>query len=320
MAVSTMAGTTPQMRASGLAGLLGLFAGLCAIFAGCVTLIDWHDEATQARWPVVSAVVDRAEVVASERGGGGGTLWNLSARVRYTVKSVTRTATLTSRTAFSEFQAAKLEAWAEQHRDGGEVDIRYDPSRETHAVFASAELSFVAGRTGTDLTLLVVAAAACVVLLALARVLARREARTAPAADGEQREQPVLGAVVAAMGLFVAGSGVYGAIHADPFSIDSLMAVPAGLMFVFAGILIGLPQESKWRNPLVTLLIICFALTFDWVAFGPGERQFSGSIIGFGFIPSEWIGRAAFGAFAILLDVLAIARLTGRISQADSRA
>jgi hypothetical protein len=177
-------------------------------------------------------------------------------------------------------------------------------------------LSSVAGRTGVDLTLLAIAAAACVALLALARVLARHEVRTAPAADGEQREQPVLGAVVAAMGLFVAGSGVYGAVHADPFSVDSLMAVPAGLMFVFAGILIGLPQESKWRNLLVTLLIICFALTFDWVAFGPGERQFSG----FGFIPSEWIGRAVFGAFAILLDVLAISRLAGRISQADSRA
>src|SRR5262245_23526199 len=119
MAGSTMARTTQQMTASGFAGLLGLFAGLCAIFAGCVALNDWHDEATQARWPVVSAVVDGAEVVATERGGGGGTLWNLSAHVRYTVKGVARTATLTSRTAFSEFQAAKLEAWAEQHRQGG---------------------------------------------------------------------------------------------------------------------------------------------------------------------------------------------------------
>jgi hypothetical protein len=316
MAVSTMTSTTPQMRPSGFAGLLGLFAGLCAIFAGGVTLVDWYEEATQARWPITSAVIDRAEVAATERGGGNGTLWNLSAHVRYAVKGAARTATLTSRTAFSEAQAAKLEAWAEQHRDGGEVDIRYDPSRETHAVFASAELSSVAGRIGTDLTLLAVAAGACIALLALARVLGRREARTAPVADGEPRRQPVLGAVVAAMGLFVAGSGVYGAIHAVPFSFDSLMAVPAGLMFVFAGLLVGLPQESKWRDPLVTLLIVCFALTFDWVAFGPGERQFSG----FGFIPSEWIGRAVFGAFAILLDVLAIARLTGRLSLTDSRA
>jgi hypothetical protein len=320
MAGSTMARTTQRMTASGFAGLLGLFAGLCTIFIGCVTLIDGYDEVTEARWPVVSAVVERAEVVATERDGGSGTLWNLHAHVRYAVKGVARTARMTSRTAFSEVEAAKLEAWAEQHREGSEVEIRYDPSRQTHAVFASAELSSTAGRTGTDLTLLALAAGACTALLALARVLGRREARAAPAADGEQRGQPWLGAIVAAMGLMVAGSGVYGAIRADPFSVDRLIAVPAGLMFVFAGILVGLPEASKWRDPLATLLIICFALTFDWVAFGPGERQFSGSILGFAFIPGEWVGRAAFGAFAILLDVLAVGRLAGWISPAGSRA
>ena len=50
-----------QMMGSGFAGLLGLFAGLCAIFAVFITLSDWHQETTQARWPVVSAVVDRAD-------------------------------------------------------------------------------------------------------------------------------------------------------------------------------------------------------------------------------------------------------------------
>jgi hypothetical protein len=53
--------TTQQITASGLAGLLGLFALLCAVFAGCVTISDWHSETTQARWPVVSALVERAK-------------------------------------------------------------------------------------------------------------------------------------------------------------------------------------------------------------------------------------------------------------------
>jgi hypothetical protein len=63
------------MRPSAFATLLGLFAGLCAIFAACVTLSDWYGEAAQARWPVVSAVVERADVVASARApkDGGGT-------------------------------------------------------------------------------------------------------------------------------------------------------------------------------------------------------------------------------------------------------
>ena len=120
MADLTFSRTTRQMRASGFAGLFGLFAGLCAIFAGCVTLGDWHSKTTQAHWPLVSAVVDRADVVASPRApkDGGGTAWNLRARVRYELNGEQQMVTLTSHTIFSEADAAKLQAWAARHRKG----------------------------------------------------------------------------------------------------------------------------------------------------------------------------------------------------------
>ena len=295
MAGSTPADTSPPMTAAGLAGLFGLFAGLCSVFAICVTLVDWYNEATEARWPLVSAVVERADVIASERSDGSGPLWNLRAHVRYEVNGVARAATLTSRTAFSDINAEQLQTWAEEYRAGRRVDIRYDPSRETRAVFAAADLSSVAGRVRTDLIFVAVGAVACVILLVLARFLGAREARAAPRADGNQRGQPLLAVAVAAMGLMVAGSGIHGAVHTEPFNADGL---------------IGLPPDSKRRDLLAKLLITCFALTFDWVAFGPGERQFTGSI---GLVPNEWVGRTLFGAFAILLDVLAIAMWTGRL-------
>ena len=315
MADFTSLRTTQQMTASGFAGLLALFAGLCAIFAACVTLVDWHDEATQARWPVASAVVERADVVASARApkDGGGTVWKLRCRVRYELNGEARAVTLTSRSVFSEAEAATLQSWAAQHRKGSHIDIRYDPSEENQAAFASAEISSTAGRIRTDLILLAVAAVACSTLLALARVLRAREVRAAPAADGGQGGNLAFGLLFAAMGLMVTGFVIYGAVHADPLTADNLMGLPAGLMFVFAGILIGLPpQYAKWRNLLTALLITCFALTFDWVAFGPGERKFSGSIGGFGFIPGELLGRTVFGVFAVILDILAIAMWTGR--------
>jgi predicted alpha/beta superfamily hydrolase len=80
MANLTFSRTTQQMTGSSFAGLFGLFAGLCAIFAGCVTLSDWYSETAQARWPAVSAVVERADVVATSRApkDGGGTVWKLS--------------------------------------------------------------------------------------------------------------------------------------------------------------------------------------------------------------------------------------------------
>jgi hypothetical protein len=106
--------TARQLPASGLAGFLGLFAGLCTVFAACATLSDWHDEASQERWPLVAAVVDRADVVVSARApkDGGGTESKLYYRVHYEVDGAVLTATLTSRAAYSQTEAASLRSWA----------------------------------------------------------------------------------------------------------------------------------------------------------------------------------------------------------------
>jgi len=319
--------TTQQMTASGLAGLFGLFALLCAVFAGCVTLSDWHSETTQARWPVISALVERADVVASARTpkDGGGTVWKLRYRVRYEQNGESLMATLTSRTAFSETDAAKLQAWAAQHRKGSHIDVRVDPSQANQAAFASTELSDAIDRTRTDFILFAIAALASAGLLTLAKYLRAREARAAPATgfDGTSRGGLGVGLACSAMGLLLVGIAVHAAIHADPFTPDNLMGLPAGLMFVFAGIFMALPPESKWRYLLATLLVTCFALTFDWVAFGPGERKFSGSfsfgIAATGFQPSELFGRASFGVGAVFLDIWAIAMWVGLCRRALGR-
>lgn len=308
MADLTFSRNPQQMTASGLSGLFGLFAGLCAIFAGCVTLSDWHSQITQARWPVVSAVVERGGVVATTRAPkDSGTVWNLRYRVRYELNGKQSIATPTSNSVFSESEAARLRAWAALHGKGSHIDIRVDPSQENHAFFASAEISGDADRMHTDLTLFMIAAIASAGLLTLARYLRAREARAAPVSDSASRGGLAVGLGCAAMGLMLVGLAIYSAIHADPLTADHLMAVPAGLMFVFAGILMALPPEHrKWQTLLATLLITCFALTFDWAAFGPGERNFSGSFMGFGFIPAESFGRAMFGVFAIILDIWAV--------------
>jgi hypothetical protein len=310
--------TSRQMTASGFAGLFGLFAGICAVFAGCVGLSDWRDEIIQARWPVVSAVVERANVTASVRAlkDGGRKTWELSTRVSFEANGEARSATLFSRTAYSEEDAEKLHSWAAHHRRGSHIDIRYDPSQPNRAVFSSPEPGFASDRTRSDLILFAFAAIASAGLLVLAKGLRAREARAAPAADDGQRGSLAFGSLFAATGLMLTSFALYGAVHADPFTADSLMAVPTGLMFVFAGILIGLPsQYAKWRSLLATLVVTCFALTFDWAAFGPGEHHFTGSIGGIGFIPGEMMGRTLFGIFAVILDVCAIAMWIGKFRQ-----
>ena len=167
----------------------------------------------------------------------------------------------------------------------------------------------------TDITLFMIAAIASAGLLALAKYLRVREARAAPAANSDSASCGGLGVglACAAMGLMLVGFAIYSAIHADPVTADNFMGMPAGLMFVFAGILMALPPAyEKWQNLLATQLITCFALTIDWVAFGPGERRFSGSMMGIGFIPGEFFGRAVFGVFAVVLDICAVAMWIGQ--------
>ncbi len=300
---------TRPIKASGLAALFGLFAGLCVLFAACVTLVDWHDETVQARWPIASAVVDSADVVVSHRGPSNANdkLWQLGARIQYEASGKTRVARLTSRPVNSQEEAAKLDFWAAQYRKGSHIEVRYDPSKPGRAVFAGSEGPFVADRLRTDLTLLMVAAVLSAVLLGVAKALVALEAPAIPGENSGQSGSLAIGLVTASMGLAIAGVALYRALQANLFASDSLMAVPAGLIFVFAGILVGLPpQFAKSRSWLTTLVVTCLAVTFDWVAFGPGERHFTGSAGGIGFIPGETMGRIVFGVVAVVIDICAV--------------
>ena len=135
MAAVILKSTTRQMKGSALAGLFSLFAGLCAVFAAIGTLIDWRDEIAQARWPVASAVVERADVVISRRPqkDGGGRLWRLSVRLSFEAGGETSATTLYSRPVYSESEAAALHSWAARHHNGTHIDLRYDPSQPRNA-------------------------------------------------------------------------------------------------------------------------------------------------------------------------------------------
>lgn len=155
-------------------------------------------------------------------------------------------------------------------------------------------------------------AVASVGFLLLAKRLRGAESRVAPQANTDNLSfgaRITLGVICAAIGCAVIAGA---AIHTtDPFVSERFFAVPAGLMFVFGGALVTLPPGSaRWESLLEALLVTCFALTIDWVAFGPGERRFGGGMsfgpVGTGFGVGEMYGRAAFGVVAIVLDIFAI--------------
>ena len=118
-----------------------------------------------------------------------------------------------------------------------------------------------------------------------------------------------IGLALAAVGAALAALGVAGARHAAAGM--QVVALPAGLAFVFAGVFMLLPERlATLRLSLGALIVSSLALVFDWIAFGPGERQFTGSLgVGGAAVGSpvgETAGRVFFGLFALLFDIAAI--------------
>ncbi|MGB6351669.1 MAG: hypothetical protein WBG10_16760 [Pseudolabrys sp.] len=92
-----------------------------------------------------------------------------------------------------------------------------------------------------------------------------------------------------------------------------------GLAFFLAGVAIviqtvghanqatgDLPAEApRWMRAMQHLLgltiCVCLGAVASWVAFGPGERQFSGSFLFFDRETNAIIGRTAFGVGAVII-------------------
>jgi hypothetical protein len=121
-----------------------------------------------------------------------------------------------------------------------------------------------------------------------------------------------IGIALTAMGLAIVVLGV-GYLVQDPRKLASgeVAALPVGVVFAAGGAMLALPERFVRTRALVgALLITAFALTFDWIAFGPGERQFRGGISSGPVVvhmnPGETPGRVVFGIGAVMMDLVAV--------------
>lgn len=87
----------------------------------------------------------------------------------------------------------------------------------------------------------------------------------------------------------------------------------AGAMVMIQGLktMMGDHPIFKWiYNGMVVIFMILFALPFHWVAFAPGEIEFSTStsipFVSISTSGSDLSGRLAFGCGAVLIDLLLI--------------
>lgn len=123
----------------------------------------------------------------------------------------------------------------------------------------------------------------------------------------QDRAPAWLAGLIAAMGVFVVLMAV-DVIPIDPESLHAPRWVPAvgGLVFVLGGLLAAVgPGRPLLKDLLAGLLILGMAAIATWIAFGPGERRFSGGIsvgpVGIRGGTGPSFGRIVFGVGAVLL-------------------
>jgi hypothetical protein len=120
-----------------------------------------------------------------------------------------------------------------------------------------------------------------------------------------------IGVVIALAGVAACVMGMATAWAQAPLSDDHWVGLPLGVALASFGALLAAPSERmRLRGILAALVVTGFALTFDWIAFGPGERHFTASAgngaAGVHTTVGSRTGRIAFGVFAVLLDASAI--------------
>ena len=120
------------------------------------------------------------------------------------------------------------------------------------------------------------------------RIFLRGRRRTA--ADPRRTLQPARPALAAALGLafFLAGVAIIIQLLGDANDSGDL---PAGTPFWLSA-----------KQYLIGLCIFaCFGAISSWIAFGPGERQFSGTFMSGDAATNAAIGRIAFGTGAVII-------------------
>ena len=171
-----------EITAQGLVGLLGLFAGLCSVFAAVVTIADAWREHTEAGWPETIGKIQKCSVdpYYPFRRQGPRIVWHITCRISYEVDAEEISATIRSRSASPGRDVTAMHRWVAQHRPETAIDIRYDPSDHKKAVLTATDMPYAGPRTPDNLRLLLIAAGSCVVLITIARLMGRRTSELPP--------------------------------------------------------------------------------------------------------------------------------------------
>jgi hypothetical protein len=175
LGTTTNVSPKPRLAWQGLVALLGLFAGLCAIFALVVTVAEGWQEHSQAQWPEATAHIEKCYLHQSSTGRRN--RYYIDCRLSYVVgaeefvtKIYSGSVPSASVWQYPPNQIGPLEDWVEAHPQGMPIAVHYNPANPKNAVLVATDMPRGGPRTPNNLKLLGTAALICVVLLTIARV------------------------------------------------------------------------------------------------------------------------------------------------------
>lgn len=188
--MTTVGATKGQVLWRGCVAALGVFAGLCAIFAFVETAVQaWQDHA-RAQWPEVIARVQKCAVV---RYSYKLETFRIDCHITYpagaeeVASEVYSLLTPAPRRVIGKHPAAQVEQmedWIEKHPQGTPIIVHYDPADHTKAGLATTDMLLAGPRTSGNLKLLGFFAGACVLLLTIARITTLRSDAAVAIAKG----------------------------------------------------------------------------------------------------------------------------------------
>jgi len=188
--MSTGGVTKSQVLWRGIAAVMGLFAGLYAIFAFVVTAAQARQEHTQAQWPEVTARIQRCAVVLFTHKPEN---YRIECRITYpagadevatAVYSLTTPAPRRVIGKHPATQVEQMEDWVEEHPEGTPMVVHYDPANHRKAALVTTDMPLGGPQTPNNLKLLGFFAAASVLLLTIARITRLRSDAAAAVASG----------------------------------------------------------------------------------------------------------------------------------------
>lgn len=154
-----------QLMWLGLVVLVAL-SGLCTILASVATAAqDWQEHA-QARWPEVTARVERCGLTQTSTRRRD--RYYIRCRLSYAVGAEQNATTVYSFRRYLPDQTGPLQEWVDQHPQGTPIVVRYDPAHHAKVVMAATETLFTVLRTPNNVKLLEVWAGSFLVLITIA--------------------------------------------------------------------------------------------------------------------------------------------------------